>query len=190
MAFTKRLKFCMLLCMVCLTSARLFAQASSTASRAGDLQIGASFDFALGDYPDLSSNTLIGYGAYATFDFKPHWGIDGEFHQVSEVGGNEGVYERTFEIGPRYVRHRGPWAGYVKGMYGRGVMNFPTLPSDPGGQPAANLSYNIFAGGVGVDYSFRPSINFRAEYEVQYWLNFPVTLTPQVFTLGVAYHFH
>jgi hypothetical protein len=181
----------MLVCVVCVASSKVFAQASSTASRAGDLQVGASVNFALGDYPDLSSNNFFGYGFYATFDFKPHWGIDGAYHQVSETGGNEGVYERSFEIGPRYVRHHGDrWDGYLKATVGRGILNFPKLPSDPNGQPAANLAYNIVAGGVGIDYSFRPSINFRAEYEVQYWLNFPVTLTPQVFTIGAAYHFH
>ena len=93
------------------------------------------------------------------------------------------MYERTYEIGPRYVRDYGRFSPYVKAMYGRGVFNFPP-------QNAANLAYNMFAGGAGVDYRVLPYLNVRFDYEYQDWSSFPPTgLKPQLFTIGAAYHF-
>jgi hypothetical protein len=67
-------------------------------------------------------------------------------------------------------------------MYGRGVFNFP--------YDVANLAYNLFAGGVGADVRVLPYLNLRLDYEYQRWLSFPPTgLTPQILTVGVAYHF-
>ena len=181
-------KTCIALCLAAACTQSLHAQAVKTASRTGDLQVGGSFDLAKPDYTDL---TFKGFGAYATFDFRYHWGIDGEFHQVDDPNQTQGIYERTYEIGPRYVLHYGRFAPYAKIMYGRGVFNFPPTVSDPTGGAAANLAYNIFTGGIGTDYHLRPSINLRADYEFQDWHGFPPTgLTPRVLTLGVAYHFH
>jgi opacity protein-like surface antigen len=56
---------------------------------------------------------------------------------------------------------------------------------------AANLAYNIFAIGGGLDYYVLPRINVRAEYEYQQWLSFPPNgLTPKIFSVGAAYRFH
>ena len=179
---------CLALCLAAACPQSLHAQAKNTASRTGDLQIGGSFNLAQPDYTDL---TFKGFGAYATFDFRYHWGIDAEFHQVDDPNQTQGIYERTYEIGPRYVLHYGRFSPYAKAMYGRGVFNFPPAASDPTGGPAANLAFNIFIGGIGTDYRLNRSINLRADYEFQDWHNFPPTgLTPRVLTLGVAYHFH
>ena len=76
-------------------------------------------------------------------------------------------------------------------MAGRGVFNFPPSPSDLSAGPAANLAYNIWAVGIGSDYSLRPSLNVRIDYEYQRWNGFPPNgLSPEVFSFGVAYHFH
>jgi hypothetical protein len=76
-------------------------------------------------------------------------------------------------------------------MYGRGVFNYPPLFGDPKLGPIANLAYNIFAIGAGVDYHVVPSLNVRAEYEYQQWLSFPPNgLTPRIFSVGMAYRFH
>jgi hypothetical protein len=167
----------------------LNAQASPTASRAGDLQIGASFNLASPDY--RNTRALKGFGFYGTFDFKSHFGVDAEFHQLNDPDSKEGVYERSYEIGPRYVLHFGPLAPYAKFMVGRGVFNFPPAPDAPNGGPAANLAFNMWAGGFGVDYSIRPSINIRGDYELQQWSGFPPNgLSPKVFSIGVAYRFH
>ncbi len=83
----------------------LHAQAKPTASRAGDLQVGATFSLAS---PDYGPNTLPGVGAYATFDFRPHLGIEADFRQLKDPDSREGIYERNFEVGPRYVFRVGP----------------------------------------------------------------------------------
>jgi opacity protein-like surface antigen len=183
-----RLKTFTLICLISLTAARLHAQASPTASRAGDLQIGAMFNLAS---PDYRPETFKGYGFYTTFDFRYHIGIEGEFHQVNDPNATEGIYERTYEVGPRYVLHYGRLAPYAKVMYGRGVFNYPPVNGDPKIGPAANLAYNLIAGGVGVDYRVVPAMNVRVDYEYQQWLSFPPNgLTPRIFSVGVAYRFH
>lgn len=166
----------------------LNAQATATASRVVNLQAGATFNLADSDYVP---SALKGFGFYSTFDFKYHFGAEVEFHQLNDPNSEQHIYERTYEVGPRYVMHFGRLVPYAKLMVGRGVFNFPPSPSDPGRGPVANLAYNIWAAGVGADYKLRPSINLRVDYESQYWISFPPHgLTPQVFGIGVAYHFH
>jgi hypothetical protein len=118
--FSVRLKIFTLICLVGFTVASLHGQATATASRIGDLQIGAMFNLADTDY---RPNKFKGYGFYSTYDFRYHVGIEGEFHQINDPDAAEGIYERTYEIGPRYVLHYGRFAPYAKIMYGRGVFN-------------------------------------------------------------------
>ncbi len=166
----------------------LSGQARPTASKAGDLQVGGLFNLAS---PDYGPNTLRGIGAYATFDFRYHWGVEASFHQLNDPDGKENIYERTYEIGPRYVLHFGRLAPYAKLMVGRGVFQFPPSPRHPEDGPVANLAYTIWGGGFGADYHLTPSINLRADYELQQWHSFPPNgLTPRVLSFGVAYHFH
>ena len=175
-------------CLTFASASLILAQAKPTASRAGDLQVGATFNLAS---PDYSTQTFKGFGFYSTFDFRTHIGVEAEFHQLYDPNSAEGIYERTYEIGPRYVMHFGPLAPYGKLMVGRGVFNFPPAPDDPSGGPAANLAFNMWAVGLGADYRLRPSINIRADYEFQQWPSFPPNgLTPRIFSVGVAYHFH
>lgn len=156
----------------------LFAQAVSTASRRADLQIGGGFVVAASDY---QPQKLRGFGLYTTLDVTNHFGGEFVFHQAN-TSTSDKLYERTYEIGPRYHRDYGPFAPYVKLMYGRGVFNFPN--------DVANLAYNLFAGGVGADIHVKPYLNVRADYEYQKWLSFPPNgLNPQVFMVGVAYRF-
>ena len=118
---------------------------------------------------------------YATLDFSPHLGAEFMFHQVKTQFA-DGIYERTYEIGPRYVRHYGRFDPFVKVSYGRGVFNFP--------DDVANLAYNMFTGTAGVDVHVQRHVNVRAEFEVQRWLSFPPHgLQPTLFTLGAAYRF-
>jgi opacity protein-like surface antigen len=189
----------------CLTYAATctgFAQTDATETRAGDLQIGAGFSYA---QPDYGPKNLSGFNLYATFDFKEWAGIEASFHQVN-AGDASKIYERTYEIGPRVVHHFGRYAPYAKILFGRGVFNYPPdcldkttfLPTsctsanvDPTTTgAAANLAYNEFAGGAGVDIDITRRINARLDYEYQDWFGFtPTSLTPQVYSVGVAYHF-
>jgi opacity protein-like surface antigen len=187
------LRILMLICLVSFTSSRLHAQALPTASDEGQLQIGAMFNYGNSDY---RPQNFKGYGFYTTFDFKYHIGIEGEFHQLNDPDSTDGVYERTYEIGPRYVLHYGRYHPYAKLMYGRGVFNYPPvyggpIYGNPEVGPAANLAYNLGAIGAGVDYRAFPSMNVRLDYEYQRWIGFPPNgLSPWVLGIGVAYHFH
>ena len=180
----------LLICLIGLTGTRLHAQAVPTASSGGDLQIGAMFNLA---DPDYRPDKFKGYGFYTTFDFRYHVGIEGEFHQINDPDSTEGIYERTYEIGPRYVLHHGRYHPYAKLMYGRGVFNFPSMLDAATGKvsPTANLAYNIGAIGAGLDYRVVPAMNVRVDYEYQDWFSFPPNgLTPMILSIGVAYHFH
>lgn len=155
------------------------AQATTaTASRAADLQLGGGYSLASPDY----GPRINGFSLYGTYDFRPHLGVEFNFHQINSRSGNS-IYERTYEIGPRYVVHLNNGLNpYVRLMYGRGVFNFPAN--------VANLAYNIGAIGGGVDYDIHPHLRLRGDYDYQRWFSFPPHgLTPNVVTLGVAYHF-
>ena len=184
-----RLRILVLVCLLSFTGARLHAQAIPTASDEGQLQIGAMFNYGPSDY---RPQNFKGYGFYTTFDFRYHIGIEGEFHQLNDPDSAENIYERTYEIGPRYVLHYGKFHPYGKILYGRGVFNYPNLVDQSGNLiPTANIAYNILAGGLGVDYRVVPAMNVRVDYEFQQWLNFPPNgLSPKLLGIGVAYHFH
>ena len=156
-------------------------QAVPTASRAGDLQVGVGYTSANADYSYVTDR-VRGFNFYTDFDLRYHVGIEFTFHQLDDPA--SAVYERTYEAGGRYLRHYGRFAPYAKGLYGRGVLNFPK--SD------ANLAYNLVSAGVGVDVAVHPRVNFRAEFEYQDWFSAPggdLNLTPSLVTVGVAYHF-
>jgi opacity protein-like surface antigen len=156
----------------------LHGQARTTASRAGDAQVGAGFAFGKSDY---IPGTFRGVSAYADFDFSRHLGVEAGFHQIDTPNGDES-YQRTYEIGARYFRSYGPLAPYVRGMIGRGDFNYP--------HGLADLSYNLFAVGAGADLKLGEHLRVRGDYEWQRWSSFPNGgLMPQLVTIGVAYHF-
>lgn len=159
-------------------SSILHAQATATASRAGDLQVGVGYTLAKTGYEQQS---FQGFTAYADFDLRSHLGLEAEVHQVSSTTGDQS-YQRTYELGARYFRAYGPLVPYIKIMIGRGDFNYPFSHTD--------LAYNLYAGGIGADYKLGHSLSLRGEYEMQSWSGFANGgLTPQLVTLGVAYHF-
>ena len=156
----------------------LHAQATSTASRAGDLQIGLGFSTAK---PDYAPQSFLGVTAYADFDRRSHFGLEAQFHQVSSANGDQS-YQRTYEVGGRYFRTYGPIVPYLKVMIGRGDFNYPFGRTD--------LSYTLYAGALGADYALGPHLRLRADCELQSWYGFPnESLTPQILSISVAYHF-
>jgi hypothetical protein len=179
----------------------LSAQATATATKRADLQLGGSFSIAkpdcsfLNNAPtDCDSFKFKGYGVYGDLDVKYHLGLEVDFHQVQ--GTDSILYERTYEVGPRFSYPIGSrFVPYVKAMYGRGVFNFPGYISTTGGTQevaVANLAYNIFTGGGGLDVKVLPGLNIRViDFEYQRWENFPPkNINPAVVSFGVAYHFH
>lgn len=156
----------------------LHAQATSTASRAGDLQIGVGYTSAK---PDYGQQTFHGVVAYVDFDRHSHFGFEAQFHQVNS-NNNDQSYQRTYEIGGRYFRTYGPLLPYLKVMIGRGDFKYPFGQTD--------LSYNLYAGAIGADYKLGPHLRLRADYEMQRWSGFPnESLTPKLLSFAVAYHF-
>ncbi|WP_433984143.1 hypothetical protein RBB78_02800 [Tunturiibacter empetritectus] len=130
----------LLLCLISFAATRLHAQALPTATSAGVLQAGGEFNYANSDYVPQK---IKGGGAYVNFDFKYHWGIEAEFHQINDPNPNTNIYERTYEIGPRYVLHFGRIEPFAKVMYGRGVFQYPEVPSlTPGGPRKATPPFS------------------------------------------------
>ncbi len=117
----------------------------ATARRRADLQVGVGFVI---DNSDYDPQKLKGEAFYTTLDLTNHFGGEFVIHQANVRTGDQ-LYERTYEIGPRYHREYGRFSPYVKAMYGRGVFNYP--------QNVANLAYNMFAGGVGTDITSCPT---------------------------------
>lgn len=171
----------------------VFAQATYTASRAGDLQLGAGASFGSSNYlttqvgaslrPPLGGGgeSLRGFNVYGSFDFRPHFGVELDFRQTSPSYGNK-VYERTYEAGGRFVYPLGRVRPYARATYGRGVFNYP--------YDIANLAYNLYGLGLGADLPVTQAINLRLDFEHQHWFGFPLSsLAPSFGTIGVAYHF-
>jgi opacity protein-like surface antigen len=157
-----------------------WGQAVPTATRGVDLQVGGGFVL---DHSDFETKMFRGGAFYASADFQHHLGVELDFHQANSP--TDTVYERTYEGGVRYHREYGRFVPYGKVMYGRGVFNFPTF-----GTIQANLAFNEFSFGSGADFHLLSRVNLRADYEYQDWHRFqPNGLTPQVLTIGVAYHF-
>lgn len=174
-----------LVCLLAAATPLLRAQEIPTEERAGELQIGLGYSKAS---PDYSEHTFSGLSLYGDYDFRDHWGIEGDFHYVKEDNDNKGaqqnMYEKTYEIGPRYLWHISRFDPYVKILLGRGVFNYPNN--------TANLAYNMYAFGGGVDIRVKPYLNVRLiDVELQKWGSFPPSgLSPKVYTFGVAYRFH
>ena len=169
-----------LLAAICCIAKPAAAQGGPTASRVGDLQLGIGLTAGTSNY-NFQTADLVGGAGYISFDFRPHLGVEADFHQTNPSADST-VYERTYEIGPRYNFAYGPIVPYVKAMYGRGVYNFH--------DSVANIGYNIYTFGGGMDFRVTRSLNLRADYEYQTWPNFPLaTLHPSLVTFGIAYHF-
>ena len=149
-----------------------------TASRRFDLQAGAGLAITK---PDYTQEHWKGVTGYTTLDFATHLGIEFVFHQVGSRDGLQ-LYERSYELGPRYVLHYGRYNPYARGTYGRSVFNYPNN--------IANLAYNTFGIAGGVDTRVQRHVNVRGEFEFVRWVNFPPHgLTPWNVTFGAAYHF-
>ena len=170
----------------------LHAQATATASRAGDALVGGGYTTAASDY----GVRFTGFNIYGDFDFTQHIGVEAKFNYVKAPSPSV-LYEKTYEIGGRYFRTYGPVVPYAKVMIGRGVFNYPPcLPPASQTVACANLAYNEVSGGVGADVKVREWLYVRADLEFQHWFSFkgtptstPDSLAPQLFSVGAAYHF-
>lgn len=166
---------------------RALAQVTrATASRTVDVQVGGGFSYGKHDYGYTlpgDGTRISGFSLYGTFDPTTHLGVELAFRQLGNHKADH-LYERTYEIGPRYVLHFGRFHPYARVMYGRGVFNYP--------QDVANLAYNMGVLGGGVDINVQRHLTVRVDYEYQRWFSFigqAHDLQPQMVTVGAAYHF-
>ncbi len=154
-------------------------QASATASAAGAFQIGGGISIA---NPDYGQKNIKGVTIYTTFDFKTHWGIEGDVHLINLITPQD-IGEKSYLIGPRYLRQYGRLTPYAKILIGRGVFDYQA-------QNVA-VAKNIYAAGAGLDIHAWRNFNVRAiDFEYQQWPGFAANaLTPLVATAGIAYQF-
>jgi hypothetical protein len=174
------------------------AQAIPGATRAGDLQVGGTFTFA---YPDYTPQDALGFGAYAAFDIRTHWGAEIGFHDIA-IDQHSPAKEFTFEYGVRYHRTYRRYNPYLKAFAGRGT--FVSAPDFY--QGGASPGYNLLGFGAGVDTELTTRLNLRVGMEFQDWFTggqtgppnsggpgtnvyLPNGLTPILYEVGFAYHF-
>jgi Outer membrane protein beta-barrel domain len=159
------------------------AQATPTASRGLNVQIGAGWSFTT---PDYGQKHTQGVTVYGTLDFTRHWGIEGDVHKTSIVTPSD-IGEDSYLLGPRYVFSHNRLRPYAKALFGLGrfVYQYDNMPH-------AAYTYKIYTFGGGVDVKATEHINIRAfDFEYQKWPGYqPSGLTPLVFTFGAAYAFH
>lgn len=168
----------------------LHAQATATATRSLDVKVGGGFTTLNSDYLPSRFN---GGAVYADLDFTRHFGAEAEFHFAKDSSGS-GQYEKTYEIGGRYFRTYGRFVPYAKVLWGRGVYNFTQPYVGSNGSlnflPVANLAYNLVAAGAGADYKLQRHFYVRGDWEYQRWFSFQgSSLSPNLITVGLAYHF-
>lgn len=179
----KRLKLLGLIVSVLGLSSVAHAQAVPTATGNGHhLQIGGGYTLAIPDYSEIN----IGGGTiYGTYDIYHNIGVEGDIHFIT-LHTPADIGETTYLLGPRYMYQRGRIQAYGKFTGGIGRFQFQ---SGDLFFSQANYTYGVIAIGGGVDVRVRKHINVRAiDFEAQKWVNFqPHTLSPYVFTFGVAY---
>ncbi len=88
-------------------------------AQAGDLQIGVSYSSANANY-EYVTDRITDIGIYTDFAFREHWGFEVTFHQLDDP--NSDVYQRTYEVGGRYMRHYRSLTPYARGSVGRRVL--------------------------------------------------------------------
>jgi Outer membrane protein beta-barrel domain len=160
----------------------LHAQATPTATRPGELQIGAAASLAT---PDYGGSTDKGPTFYATFDFTRHIGVEADVHYISIITPND-IGEDSYLVGPRYVFHYKRFHPYAKALFGIGQINLQFDTS-----PHTKTSHFAYAFGGGLDLRATNHINIRCfDFEYQKWEYPPHGLSPTVSSIGVAYTFH
>jgi opacity protein-like surface antigen len=142
--------------------------------------------------PDYGYQRLYAAGAYADYYLTPRLGAEAEvrflrFNQLNHI------HEDNYLIGPKISYRKKRYNFYGKALVGVASLNFP--------YNFANGSYFAVEFGGGLDYRVAHRLYARAEYDYQIWpgfvgppdpnpvplVNRPYGLSPNGFTLGIAY---
>ena len=134
--------------------------------------------------PDYGQKAILGITAFGDFDFRPHFGIEAEYHYISLITPTD-LGEESVLAGPRFVLPRNRYNLYAKVVAGIGDINIQEEQDNPQGGAGKYLAYGI---GCGIDYKVSRHIVARADYEYQHW-TYLTGLTPSGVTLAVAYRF-
>jgi opacity protein-like surface antigen len=156
-------------------------QAMPTATAKGVLQAGVGWSYV---EPDYGQKAIQGVTAFGDFDFRPHLGVEAEFHYVQIITPTD-LGEDSVLIGPRFVLPRNHFDLYAKVVAGIGDINIQEVQDNPQGGAGRYLAYGV---GFGIDYKVSRHLVARADYEYQHW-SYLTGLTPSGVTLGVAYRF-
>lgn len=160
-----------------------WSQAMPTATARGNLQIGGGVTLAS---PDYAQQNIKGISGFADFELSPHLGLEADIHYVAIVTPTD-LAENTYEIGPRYVYHKGHFNPYAKALVGRGDLVIQLSSDNPGRYSGSYFMYSI---GAGLDFDLFHHLTIRAiDAEYQRWPGLGNGLSPTVFTVGAAYRF-
>jgi hypothetical protein len=131
----------------------------------------------------LDRRGLYGAGAFADYKLYTMLGAETEARWLPWAG-YSGQTQSSWLAGPRIgvvPSDRAPLTGWIRFVAGAGHIYLP---------PGGSATYFAYGGGATVQYRLAPRLFLRADYELQYWPKFPPHgLTPEGFSVGVAYRF-
>jgi len=178
----------------------VLAQSHESADAVGaGLDVGAQFSVFNPDYYCPSSSPfdcggpghlMKGIGAFADYRVLGRLGIEGEGRWLLWDGG--GQTEGNYLVGPRFrVLRIRKFALFPKFLVGAGTITTAHYPA-PG---SVKGSFFVYAPGATVGYKVSRKVTLRADYELQRWPGFGVTLngvhhgaiTPTGFSFGASY---
>jgi hypothetical protein len=150
----------------------------------GVWQVGAGFSFGT---PDYTLPYIKGITGYASYDLSSHSGMIVEIHDL-DMGTPQRLGESSFLVGGRYNFNQARFHLYVKALVGIGLFQPKQGFVNP---PSGTAAFEVFAAGVGMEYTLSPHINLRiGDFEYQGWPAFQKDgLTPWIVTTGAAYRF-
>ncbi len=164
-------------------ASHLSAQAVATAT-GRSLAIGVAYQ---NIDPDYGPSRASGVQIFANYDLSRYFGLTAEAN-LQTAFSNVVFLEHTYLVGARGTYRRGRYIAYGKALIGgAGSSNNSTNPF----LLNAGASYPAAALGGGLDVQFQHHMTVRAiDYEDQHWFSYnPNSLTPHVFSFGVAYRF-
>lgn len=150
----------------------VFAQATPSASGpARGFWVGAEYANFNASFPYQSNQRLTGYGVFADYFFRNHFGVEADARFLSFLG-YHGESESNYLTGPQYrSRTFGKFQLYGQGLAGLGKIQFPFA--------IGSGSYFAVVPGAGAYCRIAPRWQLRAGYDYEFWLNSPnVTNTP------------
>ncbi len=176
-----------ILILAALCSADSVAQSAPAAFKSrSSLWVGAGYTNMHASFPYTSGQRMSGYSVLVDFHWLPLLDLESEGAWLS-YNGFEGTTESSYFAGPKHrLRSFHRIQPYGKFLIGNGRIHLPFAIGDNG--------YFALVPGGGATYSLSKTWAFRADYEMEYWLNSPRyanqgqhSFTPNGFQAGIVY---